>query len=603
MKIQTSNFSAELGRNSGAADQRRDAQRHQQRAGARPATTSATRSSTRRTTSRRATPTATAPSRRSSSATSRARSAARSAATSCSSSSASSTGRSTASPTRRGRRSRRRPSWAATSPSACAAPTDRSAPPTTAILRDPTTGPAVPRQRDPAEPHHAERPRHRQHLPGDGRRRRRVHATRRPPTTRPTSSTTRSSRGRTSSASTSRRPRNQRIHGRYLHDEYNLIEPYGTFSGAPLPTVPTDRSRPGHQLPDRPHLRGPADADQRSEDRRRVERPAHQAAGRLLAARHVRLHLSRALRHARLRRRRHPQHHRCPASRTITGPSFALLSPTTDITCPGHADLGPRRPLDPQRLRRLAQPQGPERPRQLLRLDRLQRRRQPEQHRATRWPTRCSATSAPTTRRRRIRSASSGSPPTRAFVSDTWRVRANLSIEAGVRYEYSTPTYAQGNNLVNFDPSRYDPAQAVRVQTNGLLVPGIGNRFNGLVIAGDGIPEDQQGRVELLDERRLRAHSVRRAARPLRRAAPVHAARQLLLLAERGDGHPRRRRPVLRQAGRQRDLLAAEHPAGPRQRAVRELQHRGAGRAAPPARSARSATSTPSTRTCSCPRR
>jgi Carboxypeptidase regulatory-like domain len=38
---------------------------------------------------------------------------------------------------------------------------------------------------------------------------------------------------------------NQRIHGRYLHDEYNLIEPYGTFSGAALPTVPTDRSRPG----------------------------------------------------------------------------------------------------------------------------------------------------------------------------------------------------------------------------------------------------------------------------------------------------------------------------------------------------------------------
>ena len=72
-----------------------------------------------------------------------------------------------------------------------------------------------------------------------------------------------------------------------------------------------------------------------------------------------------------------------------------------------------------------------------------------------------------------------------AFVSDTWRVRENLSIEAGVRYEYSTPTYTQGNNLVNFDPSRYDPSQAVTVQANGLLVPGVGNRFNGLVIAGD----------------------------------------------------------------------------------------------------------------------
>ena len=45
------------------------------------------------------------------------------------------------------------------------------------------------------------------------------------------------------------------------------------------------------------------------------------------------------------------------------------------------------------------------------------------------------------------------------------------------------PTYAQGNNLVNFDPGLYDPSQAVTVQTNGLLVANSGNRFNGLVIA------------------------------------------------------------------------------------------------------------------------
>ncbi len=85
-----------------------------------------------------------------------------------------------------------------------------------------------------------------------------------------------------------------------------------------------------------------------------------------------------------------------------------------------------------------------------------------------------------------------------AYVSDTWRLRSNLSVEIGLRYEYSTPTYAQGNNLVNFDPSLYDPSQAVTVRTNGLLVPNSGNRFNGLIAAGDGVPEDQQGRVQLL---------------------------------------------------------------------------------------------------------
>ncbi len=77
-------------------------------------------------------------------------------------------------------------------------------------------------------------------------------------------------------------------------------------------------------------------------------------------------------------------------------------------------------------------------------------------------------------------------------------MRPNLSLELGVRWEYVLPTYAQGNNLVNFDPNLYDPAQAVTVLPNGLLVPNSGNRFNGLIVAGDGVPDDQQGRVGLL---------------------------------------------------------------------------------------------------------
>ena len=34
------------------------------------------------------------------------------------------------------------------------------------------------------------------------------------------------------------------------------------------------------------------------------------------------------------------------------------------------------------------------------------------------------------------------------FVSDSWRVRPDLSLEVGLRYEYQQPMYAQGNNLV-----------------------------------------------------------------------------------------------------------------------------------------------------------
>jgi hypothetical protein len=89
---------------------------------------------------------------------------------------------------------------------------------------------------------------------------------------------------------------------------------------------------------------------------------------------------------------------------------------------------------------------------------------------------------------------------TEAFVSDSWKVTPRLSLELGVRYQFGTPIYTQANNLANFDPSRYDPAQAVTVVATGptagtiIITPG-SNRFNGLVRAGSGVPQGELGRV------------------------------------------------------------------------------------------------------------
>ena len=82
-----------------------------------------------------------------------------------------------------------------------------------------------------------------------------------------------------------------------------------------------------------------------------------------------------------------------------------------------------------------------------------------------------------------------------AFVQDSWKITPNFSVELGLRYQYLEPMYTVANNMANFDQNRYDPAQAVQVTKTGTIVAGSGNPYNGLVRAGNGIPNDQQGRV------------------------------------------------------------------------------------------------------------
>jgi hypothetical protein len=86
-----------------------------------------------------------------------------------------------------------------------------------------------------------------------------------------------------------------------------------------------------------------------------------------------------------------------------------------------------------------------------------------------------------------------------SFVSDNWKVNRKLSVEIGLRYQYGWPTYTQANNIVNFDPASYDPSKAVSVITvNGASIIDTnkgGNIYNGLVRAGAGVPTDELGRV------------------------------------------------------------------------------------------------------------
>ncbi|HEV7645872.1 MAG TPA: TonB-dependent receptor [Pyrinomonadaceae bacterium] len=83
-----------------------------------------------------------------------------------------------------------------------------------------------------------------------------------------------------------------------------------------------------------------------------------------------------------------------------------------------------------------------------------------------------------------------------AFVTDSWRITKRLSVEIGARFQFGTPFYTSENNLTNFDPALYDPTKAVTVASGGgvTVTPG-SNRFNGLIRAGTGVPADQCARV------------------------------------------------------------------------------------------------------------
>lgn len=83
-----------------------------------------------------------------------------------------------------------------------------------------------------------------------------------------------------------------------------------------------------------------------------------------------------------------------------------------------------------------------------------------------------------------------------AFATDSWKVTKQLSIEIGARFQYGTPFYTRENNVTNFDPALYDPTKAVAVSSGGAvtITPG-SNRFNGLIRAGNGVPESERANV------------------------------------------------------------------------------------------------------------
>jgi hypothetical protein len=86
------------------------------------------------------------------------------------------------------------------------------------------------------------------------------------------------------------------------------------------------------------------------------------------------------------------------------------------------------------------------------------------------------------------------------FVQDSWKPTDRLTIEGGLRWAFWPPWYSTTNNIANFDPRFYDPARAAVIdRSTGRLVGG--DRFNGIVLPGDGFEGEGKNLVVASDPR------------------------------------------------------------------------------------------------------
>ncbi|MGA8151821.1 MAG: TonB-dependent receptor [Terriglobales bacterium] len=74
------------------------------------------------------------------------------------------------------------------------------------------------------------------------------------------------------------------------------------------------------------------------------------------------------------------------------------------------------------------------------------------------------------------------------YIEDQIKLRPNLTLTAGLRYEYYQPEYEKNNMFGAFSPSLFNPSKAPTVNPDGTLVPGTGDPLNGIIVAGKNSP-------------------------------------------------------------------------------------------------------------------
>lgn len=284
------------------------------------------------------------------------------------------------------------------------------------------------------------------------------------------------------------------IYGRYIHDKYDLIDPYGTFINSPLPTIPTNRLRPGysyqagHTWMIRPNLINEEKINA-SWNGQRVPPVGEFWKRETYGFAFQQLYLNGG------RYENGIPNTAISGFASFAGPSASLLSPTTDIAFTdsltwirGAHSLKTGVAIIRNRKDQNGRP--------------IYTGNVAFNSSGNTLSTSNSFADALLGNFRTYTEADSDPiaffrfSQYDAYASDSWKFNRKLSLEFGVRYQYGLPTYSQQNNMASFDPSRYDPTKAVTVKADGTIdTTKGGNIYNGLVRVGSGVPQDELGRV------------------------------------------------------------------------------------------------------------
>lgn len=91
------------------------------------------------------------------------------------------------------------------------------------------------------------------------------------------------------------------------------------------------------------------------------------------------------------------------------------------------------------------------------------------------------------------------------YVQDTWKVSSRLTLDFGMRFAWIPPQFDANNQIALFDPSTYNPANAVTIDSNGNIVPEDGgDPLNGMRYTKNGeIPTGGWNSRGIMPEPRL----------------------------------------------------------------------------------------------------